>query len=112
MIAKALAGALSLATAVPAFAQESTVSILYLARHGDPIYEDARAYAGLGLPPPVPPIEGARVAIAEAKILGRARKLRIELEERTLAEGEDAAAVVAAAGPRAVLLDLALEDVE
>ena len=95
-----------------AAAQDSTVSILYLARDGDPTYEDRREYAGLGLPPPVPPIEGAQVAIAEAKILGRALKLRIELEERRLAEGEDAVAAVAAAGPRAVLLDLPLADVE
>ena len=60
----------------------------------------------------MPPIEGAQVAIAEAKILGRALKLRIELEERRLAEGEDPVAAVAAAGPRAVLLDLPLAEVE
>ena len=52
------------------------------------------------------------MAIAEAKILGRALKLRIGLEERRLAEGEDPVAAVAAAGPRAVLLDLPLAEVE
>jgi ABC transporter substrate binding protein (PQQ-dependent alcohol dehydrogenase system) len=110
MIARAFA--LALALAAPAAAQDSAVSILYLARDGDPTYEDRREYAGLGLPPPAPPIEGAEVAIAEAKILGRALGLRIGLEERRLGEGEDAVAAVAAAGPRAVLLDLPLEEVE
>jgi ABC transporter substrate binding protein (PQQ-dependent alcohol dehydrogenase system) len=110
MIAKAFV--LALAVAAPAAAQDSTVSILYLARDGDQTYEDRREYAGLGLPPPVPPINGARVAIAEAKILGRALKLRIKLEERRLGEGEDAVTAVAAAGPRAVLLDLPLAEVE
>ena len=52
------------------------------------------------------------MAIAEAKILGRALKLRIELEERRLADGEDPVAAVAAAAPRAVLLDLPLDEVE
>jgi ABC transporter substrate binding protein (PQQ-dependent alcohol dehydrogenase system) len=110
MIAKALALAVGLAA--PAAAQDSSFSILYLARDGDPTYEDRRAYAGLGLPPPMPPIEGAEVAIAEAKILGRALKLRIGLEERRLGPGEDPVAAVAAAAPRAVLLDLPLAEVE
>jgi ABC transporter substrate binding protein (PQQ-dependent alcohol dehydrogenase system) len=110
MIVRAFAVALTLASS--AAAQDSSFSILYLARDGDPTYEDRREYAGLGLPPPVPPIEGALVAIAEAKILGRALKLRIGLEERRLAEGENPVAAVAAAAPRAVLLDLPLAEVE
>jgi ABC transporter substrate binding protein (PQQ-dependent alcohol dehydrogenase system) len=111
MTARVLALALAAFTAAPALAADSvTFGILYLARDADPAYAYHREYAGLGAPPPRPPLPGAATAIAESRILGRALKLRFVLEERTLAPGEDAAAALA--GPRAVLLDLPLEETE
>ena len=114
MTARLLALAIAALAAWPALAADPviTFSILYLGREDDPAYVEHREYAGLASPGARPPLPGAATAIAESKILGRAMKLRFEIEERILAPGEDAAAAVAAAGPRAVLLDLPLDETE
>jgi ABC transporter substrate binding protein (PQQ-dependent alcohol dehydrogenase system) len=88
----------------------TTLGILYLSREDDPTYVERREYAGLGAPTPRPPLPGAATAIAESRILGRALKLRFQLEEKALAPGEDAA--TALAGPGAVVLDLPLDETE
>jgi ABC transporter substrate binding protein (PQQ-dependent alcohol dehydrogenase system) len=115
MITRAIIGALALwaAAFAPALAAEPPVfSILYLSRADDPAYEQRRSYAGLALRDRKPPIDGARMALSESRIRGRALGLRFELEEHPLAPGEDALAALRAAGPRAVLLDLPLDGLE
>ena len=104
---------LLLATTGAAVAAEHPVfSILYLSRAGDPAYEQRRSYAGLALRDKRPPVDGARVALRESRIRGRALGLRFELAEIELAPGSGAVEAVRAAGSRAVLLDLPLGEVE
>ena len=87
-------------------------SILYLSRAGDPAYEQRRSYAGLALRDKNPPVDGARVALRESRIRGRALGLRFDLDEQELASGADAVETIRAAGSRAILLDLPLDEVE
>jgi ABC transporter substrate binding protein (PQQ-dependent alcohol dehydrogenase system) len=89
-----------------------TFPILYLSREGDPVYEERRAYAGLALRDRYPPVDGARAAIAESRIRGRALGLSFALEETVLAPNADAVAAVRAAAPAAVILDLPLAELE
>lgn len=109
--AAALALILAGAGAVSA-AETPVFKVLYLSRAGDPAYEEHRAYTGLMLRDRKPPVDGARLAMAESRIRGRALGLRFELEEQELEPGADAVAVVAAAAPGAVLLDLPLAEFE
>ena len=76
------------------------VSFLYLSREEDPTYVERREYAGLALRDKHPPVDGARLAVKESQIRGRALKLGFALEEKALAPGEDAVAAVAAAPDR------------
>jgi len=113
LAALALVPALLLATAAPAGAADS-FGFAYLSRADDPYYREQRAYTGLTLRQPQPPVEGARLALSESRILGRALGLRLELIEITLGEGEEAVAQIrhaAAQGAVAFLLDLPLEEV-
>jgi hypothetical protein len=97
-------------------AEKPLFSILYLSRAEDPAYQHQRSYAGLALRDKVPPVDGARAALRESRVRGRALGMRFELEELELAPSEipgaDAVAAVRAAGPRAVLLDLPLDGLE
>jgi len=100
-----------LATVWPAVAAEKpAVSVLYLSRAGDPDYAVERSYAGLALRDPKPAIEGARIAMKESRIRGRALGLDFRLDEQELAPGADAVEAVRAAAPRAVILDLPLAE--
>ena len=102
-----------LAAAGPAVpAERPLFSILYLSRAGDPAYEQRRSYAGLALRDRKPPVDGARMALRESRIRGRALGLRFALDETELAPGAGAVEAVRAAAPRAVLLDLPLDEVE
>ncbi|MFQ5565145.1 MAG: ABC transporter substrate-binding protein [Paracoccaceae bacterium] len=115
MIFRAALGALALWGAIlgPAAAAERPLfPILYLSRADDPAYEQRRSYAGLALRDKRPPVDGARVALRESRIRGRALGLRFELVETQLAPGAGAVEAVRAAAPGAVLLDLPLEEVE
>ena len=113
MITRIALAALALLLAAPTNAAErETFSTLYLSREGDPVYAERRAYAGLALRDRHPPVEGARTAIAESRIRGRALGLTFALEEVALAPEADAVAAVAGAAPRAVILDLPLTDLE
>lgn len=113
MIIKIALVALAMAFASPAAAGEpETVSILYLSREDDPVYAERRSYAGLALRDRHPPVEGARVAIAESRIRGRALGLTFMLEEVVLPPGVDAVEAVRAAAPGAVILDLPLGEFE
>jgi ABC transporter substrate binding protein (PQQ-dependent alcohol dehydrogenase system) len=114
MIIRAALGALVLwgATLGPAAAAEKQLfSILYLSRAEDPAYEQRRSYAGLALRDKNPPVDGARVALRESRIRGRALGLRFELDEQELSPGANAVETIRAAGSHAVLLDLPLEEV-
>jgi ABC transporter substrate binding protein (PQQ-dependent alcohol dehydrogenase system) len=99
------------ATGTAVSAEKPLFSILYLSRAGDPAYEQRRSYAGLALRDKRPPVDGARIALRESRIRGRALGLRFALEETELAPGADAVEAVRAAAPRAVLLDLPLDEV-
>ncbi len=91
-------------------AEKPVVSVLYLSRAGDPDYVAERSYAGLALRDPKPVVEGARIAMKESRIRGRALGLEFRLDELELASGADAVEAVRAAAPRAVVLDLPLAD--
>lgn len=115
MITRAALVALALWTAVAGAAgaaEAELFSVLYLGRQGDPTYEERRGYAGLTLRDRHPPIEGARVAMRESRIRGRALGLRFALEEVMLAPEADAIAAVREAAPGAVVLDLPLAQFE
>jgi len=115
MISRAVVGASMLLLAAfgpAATAEKPLFSILYLSRAGDPAYEQRRSYAGLALRDKKPPVDGARIALRESRIRGRALGLHFELAEQELAPGAGAGEAVRAAGPRAVLLDLPLDEVE
>lgn len=90
-----------------------TLAIAYLQRAGDPVFAPHRAYTGQVLRDRHPALAGARTAIKESKILGRALGLKFALVEETLAEEADTAAAMSALykdGVRIFLLDLPLAD--
>ena len=97
----------------PALAERETFTFAYLMRAEDPAYAAHRAYTGLALRDRKPPLDGAKTALRESRVLGRALGLKFALEEVTLGEGDDAAAAIrelASEGPRVFLLDLPLEE--
>jgi ABC transporter substrate binding protein (PQQ-dependent alcohol dehydrogenase system) len=93
-------------------AETPVVSILYVSRADDPAYSQHRSYAGLALRDKHQPVDGARIAMRESQIRGRALGMRFALEEQELAPGADAVEAARAAGPRAILLDLPLIEFE
>ena len=101
-----------LATVNAPAGEKPVFSILYLSRAEDPAYAAQPSYTGLSLRDRKPPVEGARIAMRESRIRGRALGLEFALEEQELGDGADAVEALAAAVPRAVLLDLPLEEVE
>ncbi len=117
MIARALLRSLWLLAVLlpaPATADEAFV-FAYLTREGDAYYKPHRAYTGLTLRDHRPAVDGARLAIKDSRIIGRALGVGFELVEHELAAGEDAVAAIrkieGERGARAFVLDLPLEDV-
>src|SRR5688572_7148393 len=90
-------------------AQQALV-IGYLFRPDDPTYQPHAAYTGLRLLDRHPAIDGARLAMRDSRIVGRAVGISFDLVERPVAEGEDA--VMAARdlleAARIMVLDLPL----
>ena len=95
---------------------QDTFSFVYLQRADDPFYAAHRAYTGLTLRDRHRPLDGARTAEREGRILGRVLGVRFKVEERLLEAGEDAAAAVEGlkqdSGASVFLLDLPLADFE
>ena len=91
---------------------QQTLAIGYLYRPGDPWYAPHSGYTGLRLLDRHPALDGARLAMRDSRIVGRAAGLSFELAERALTEGEDAVAaardLVGAAG--ILILDLPLAE--
>jgi ABC transporter substrate binding protein (PQQ-dependent alcohol dehydrogenase system) len=94
----------------PVAAQERTrVALAYIGLVDDPRYAPLELYAQLELRPAIRPIDGAEMAIRDARIIGRALKLEFALEEIRVATADEAVAAVeraAGAGVRYALLDL------
>ncbi len=95
---------------------QTTVNFVYMSRISDPAYKIQKSYTGLKLKEKLPPIAGAKAAIKEAKIPGRAAGMTFELEEQMLLQDADAAEAIAKAldlNPNSIfILDLPLADVE
>ncbi len=103
------------AAGISAPAKENFIFV-YLQRADDAYYAPHRAYTGLTLRDRHRPLDGARTAQREGRILGRMLELDFRLEEHSLGEDSDPAAVVnmlnAEAGAKVFLLDLPLTDFE
>lgn len=116
MIIRILAAVCLLALSpVPAPAANEVFSFAYLQRENDPAYEQHRAYTGLTLRDRTPPLDGAKTALRESRVLGRALGVKFELREEMLVEAEETVAAIEALvtqGTRVFLLDLPLEDVK
>ena len=97
----------------PAVARE-TFTFVYVDRADDPFYEPHRLYTGLTLRDRYPPIDGARTAIKESRIVGRAAGKTFALSELTLGDGQDAVGAierqVEETGARVFILDLPIEE--
>jgi ABC transporter substrate binding protein (PQQ-dependent alcohol dehydrogenase system) len=90
------------------WAAESLV-FYYVSIAGDPLYAEQRAYTGLELRIRHPPRDGARTALKESRIPGRAAGLVFEMAEIEAADPDDAAARILAAAEQdaeVFLLDL------
>jgi ABC transporter substrate binding protein (PQQ-dependent alcohol dehydrogenase system) len=99
---------------VAAAAMKETVAFAYLQRENDPAYAQHRAYTGLVLRDRMPPLDGAKTALRESRVIGRSIGIKFELREAMLGEGEDVVDALAALigeGIRFFLLDLPLQDV-
>ncbi len=98
----------------PVLAKE-TFSFAYLQRVGDSHYERHRAYTGLALRDQYPPVDGARVALRDSRLIGRSLGIGFELLEAMLAKDEEAPAAIrrlmAEQNIRVFLLDLPIEEV-
>ncbi|MCI0431261.1 MAG: ABC transporter substrate-binding protein [Rhodospirillales bacterium] len=86
---------LGLVAFATARAEQMTLTLIYLARADDPFYEPHRAYTGLRLLDRHPALDGARLAIRDSRIIGRAVGMSFELLEHRLGAQEDASATVA-----------------
>ena len=71
---------------------QQDLTIGYLFRPDDPYYQPHAAYTGLRLLDRHPALDGARVAMRDSRIVGRAVGMSFELLERPIQEGEDAVA--------------------
>jgi ABC transporter substrate binding protein (PQQ-dependent alcohol dehydrogenase system) len=108
-----LAAAIALAFLVSALlvgaAQaQQALAVGYLFRPDDPWYQPHQAYTGLRLLDRHPALDGARLAMRDSRIVGRAAGLSFELVERPLSADEDAVAAARAllAMARILILDL------
>jgi ABC transporter substrate binding protein (PQQ-dependent alcohol dehydrogenase system) len=94
--------------AAPVSAQQ-LARVVYLGSAQDPYYEPRPVYTGLSLRDRARPVDGARLAVHGARVLGRSLGLGFRLDEVLLGPADSVAEAVAAAadsGALAVLLDL------
>jgi ABC transporter substrate binding protein (PQQ-dependent alcohol dehydrogenase system) len=84
----------------------------YLFRPDDPAYQPHAAYTGLMLLDRHPALDGARLAMRDSRIVGRAVGISFDLVERPVAEGEDAVAAARKLleATRILVLDLPLAE--
>lgn len=96
-----------LALTFPASA-DGIARLVYLGIEGDPYYEPQAAYTGLSLKDRKRPLDGARLAFRDTRVLGRALGVTFELDESFPPfDGLIAALEKArASNPLAILLDL------
>jgi ABC transporter substrate binding protein (PQQ-dependent alcohol dehydrogenase system) len=71
-----------------------TLTIGYLQIADDPRYEQHRAYTGLRLRDRKRPVDGAVAAIRESRVIGRALKIKFELETEEVADADEMAAAI------------------
>ncbi len=111
-----LAGRALLAALLTGPAAADEIIFHYLQRDGDPWYTRNRAYTGLQLRDRYRPLAGAKLAIRESRIVGRALGHTFQLAEHALDAKSGAVAAVERlmreADARLFLLDLPLADVE
>lgn len=115
--ALAILAALVVSSGGPAAADEPRrFAFVYLQRAGDPAYEPHRAYTGLELRDRHRPVDGAALAVREARVLARVAGVEFALETVALGEGEAAVAAIDRMardeGALAFLLDLPLDEVK
>jgi ABC transporter substrate binding protein (PQQ-dependent alcohol dehydrogenase system) len=105
-----------LVAAAGAAAQDQpTLSFAYLYRAADPLYEPHEGYTGLVLRDRHRPLDGAKTAMRESRIIGRALGLSFELTEEEVGDAESAAAAIrriAEGGTHFFLLDQPAEELE
>jgi ABC transporter substrate binding protein (PQQ-dependent alcohol dehydrogenase system) len=91
---------------------QQALAIGYLFRPDDPYYQPRQAYTGLRLLDRHPALDGARLAMRDSRIVGRAAGISFELVEQPLAEGDDAIAAARAlhGAARILILDLPLQE--
>jgi ABC transporter substrate binding protein (PQQ-dependent alcohol dehydrogenase system) len=70
-----------------AAAEVRELVIGYLSIADDPRHAERRSYANIVLRPAVRPFDGARTALREGRILGRALKIKFRLEQAEVADG-------------------------
>ena len=87
-------------------------AFLYVSVAGDAHYAQSKSYTGLVLRDRKPPIDGAKAAIRDARIIGRAAGVKFTLEQVELETADDAAdavaGILAETAAKVVLLDLPL----
>ena len=71
--------ALCAAPAAPVAAAKEVVSFAYLQRENDPAYEHHRAYTGLVLRDRRPPLDGAKTALRDSRVLGRSSLITVRI---------------------------------
>jgi len=115
MIARTLAFAWLVVLFASTAAADEVFAFAYLARENDPAYAPHRAYTGLVLRDRAPPVDGAKTALRESRVMGRALGLKFALADVTLGDTDDpvtAVETLVAEGTRIFLLDLPLPDVK
>ncbi|APE31125.1 hypothetical protein BOX17_09265 [Halomonas aestuarii] len=87
---------------------DDVARLVYLGIEADPYYEPEPLYTGLSLKDRHRPVEGARMALRDARVLGRALGVAFDLEEVLVPAGGASAALENLRAPRplAILLDL------
>lgn len=98
------------ALAAPASAiAASSATVGYLGLKNDVRYHPQLAYTRIEISPAIHPVEGARLGLADIKIVTDAADVQLSLDEQEATDGNDAVAklqAMAAAGERFAILDL------
>jgi ABC transporter substrate binding protein (PQQ-dependent alcohol dehydrogenase system) len=113
---RVLATILCLLAVFEAVSAQEVFYFVYLQRAQDSFYAPHRAYTGLTLRDRHRPLDGAKTAEREGRILGRVLGTRFKLEERSLDAEEDPAVAIEALrrelGAAVFLLDLPMDDMD